>query len=330
MPSAAAFAKATPAAAGAARLLRANVTRAATAMDAGGDGLNGAHEPVPDAEDNGPREGDTRRHAPAGQWHARDRGLNAGAESRGDRVNGAHEPIPDAEHSGLHEGDARRGRRGQAPADQRDARDRGLNGGTEPGGDRVNGAHEAIPDADRSGLREADARRSRRGQAPADQRDARDRGLEGGTEPGGDRVNGAHEAIPDADRSGLREGDARRSRRRHVPADQRDAHDRGLNTGAEPGGNRMNAAHQPVASAQCRGLREGNARRGRRGHVPADQRDAHDHAVAAGTEPGPREPARACDEAPRAIDAPPGKPAEAHREPAQDEDRRKGDGAGGP
>ena len=38
---------------------------------------------------------------------------------------------------------------------------------------------------------------------------------------GGDRVNGAHETAPDAERSGLREGDARRGRRGHAPAGQR-------------------------------------------------------------------------------------------------------------
>ena len=181
--------------------------------------------------------------------------------------------------SGLREGDARRGRRGHVPADQRDARDRGLNGGAEPGGDRVNGAHEPVPDAERSGLREGDARRGRRGHVPADQRNARDCGLNGGAEPGGDRVNGAHEPAPNAHRRGLREGDARRGRRDHVPADQRDVRDRGLNGGAEPGGNRVNDAHEPVPDAERNGLREGDARRGRRDHAPADQRDARDHGV---------------------------------------------------
>ena len=53
--------------------------------------------------------------------------------------------------------------------------------------------------------------------APASQWDARDRGLDGGAEPGGNRVNGAHEPIRMPRRTGLREGDACRSRRGHAP-----------------------------------------------------------------------------------------------------------------
>ena len=46
-----------------------------------------------------------------------------------------------------------------------------------------------------------------------------------------------------------------------------------------------------------------------------------------GTDARPHEPDGTSDEAPRAIDRPPGEPADAQREPAHEEDRREGDGA---